>query len=124
MTDMPSGFSLEKFKSKRAREAAKPAKAKREPRKPFKAEWVRFPLSWREALRQAKSAGTTYDLALAILSEEFKQKRVGREIVLSAEVTRMPRHIRRRATKELVKLGLIELYREGGNQAYRVSIII
>src|SRR6516162_1632228 len=87
-------------------------------RKQFKAKWCRFPLAWRKALREAKSAGTTYDLALAILSEAFKREHVGGEIVLSTKITGMPRSTRRKAMKELVKLGLVKLYPEGKGKAY------
>ena len=52
----PSGFSLERFKSKRGAEKVKAAASS--PRKPFKVEWVKFPLAWRAALQQAKSAAT------------------------------------------------------------------
>ena len=100
-------------------ETPKPQKA----RKAFKVEWVKFPTAWREALHRAKSAGTTYDLALAILFEAFKREHAGGEIVLSAGLTEMSRYARRRATKELVKLGLIKLHRQSGSQAYRVSPI-
>jgi hypothetical protein len=92
-------------------------------RKPFKTEWIRFPASWRETLRQANSAGTTYELALTILSEAFKRKHVGGCIVLSAAMTGMPRNTRRKAAKELARLGLIKLDRTVGNQAYRVSLL-
>jgi hypothetical protein len=103
----------------------KPKKPKRKPRKPFHAKWVQFPRSWIEALRRAKSAGTTYELALTILSENFKREYGGgSEVALSRGTTKMSRRVRRRATKELVKLGLIKLHRESGNQAFRVTIII
>jgi hypothetical protein len=92
--------------------------------KAFKAEWVKFPSAWREVLHRAKCAGTVYDLALTILFEAFKRECVDGEIVLSAELTRMPRSTRRKAARELVKLGLIKLRLTGGNQAYRVSKII
>lgn len=98
-------------------EAKPPKKAKR---KSFQVEWIQFPLAWRDALRRAKSAGTTYDLAFTILVEAFKCEWVGGEIVLSAETTKMTRCVRRRAAKELVELGLIW---KGGNSAFRVSII-
>jgi hypothetical protein len=90
--------------------------------KAFKAEWVKFPSAWREALRRAKCVAT-YDLAITILFEAFKRERINGEIVLSAEITKLPRNTRRRATRELVKLDLIKLHRGGGNQAYRVSAI-
>jgi hypothetical protein len=87
-------------------------------RRPFKAQWARFPLRWFEALQRSKSA-STYQLALVILFEGFKREQVGGEIVLSMEVTKMPSTTRIRATKELVRLGLIEVSRHG-RQAARV----
>jgi hypothetical protein len=91
-------------------------------REPFKAEFVKFPTSWCEALRRGK-CGPAYELALVILSEAYKRKHVGGEIVLSAEVTGMTRTSRRTGLRKLVELGLIKLHRTSGNQAYRVSII-
>jgi Fic family protein len=90
-------------------------------RKPFKAQWVKLPRQWVEALRRSKSMGT-YQLALAILFEAFKREHCGGEIVLSSAVTKMPRSTRRRATKELVKLGLIKTHKNG-SQSPRVSHI-
>jgi hypothetical protein len=90
---------------------------------PFKAEWVKFPQAWREALRQANSNGATYDLALTVLFEAYKCERFDGYVTLSAQTTGMPKNTRRRAAKELVKLGLIKLHRTSGNQAYRVSLL-
>ena len=81
----------------------------RKTRKASKADWVRFPVSWREVLHQAGSAGTTYDLAITILFEAFKYEYIDGEIVLSEETAGMPRNTRRRAIKELVELGLIKV---------------
>jgi hypothetical protein len=100
------------------------AGSKKTPRKAFKTEWAKFPQQWADALRQAKSTATTYELAISILFEAFRCKHLGKEIVLSSETTGMPRNTRRKATRKLVKLGLIKLHRQSGNQAYRVSIII
>jgi hypothetical protein len=91
--------------------------------KEFKAGWIKFPASWREALHRANSAGSTYDLALTILIEAFKREHVGGDIVLSATVTRMSESTRKRAVLELEKLGLIRLQRTKG-RAHRVSLII
>ena len=89
--------------------------------KPFKAQWVKFPLRWAEALRRSKSV-STYQLALVILFEAFKRKHTGGEIILSSTVVGMPRCTKMRATKELVEFGLIET-KQNGKQASRVSII-
>lgn len=96
-------------------------KGTRKRRKPFKADWATLPFAWAEALRQSKSLAA-YRLAHVILFETFKREYIGGEIVLSSAVTKMSRSTRRKATKELVKLGLIELHREEG-KAYRVSLI-
>lgn len=90
-------------------------------RKPFKAEWVKLPLHWAEALRRSKSANT-YHLALAILFEAFRRKHVGGEIVLSTVLTRMQRCTKMRAARELARLGLIQID-QNGQKAFRVSII-
>jgi hypothetical protein len=97
-----------------------PKKKKRH--KPFRAEWVKLPLDWAEALRRSKSANT-YHLALAILFEAFRRKHVGGEIVLSTVLTRMQRCTKMRAARELARLGLIQI-EQNGQKAFRVSIII
>lgn len=90
-------------------------------RAPFKAQFVKLPLRWAEALRRSKSV-STYRLALIILFEAFKRKHTGGEVILSSAVVGMPRCTKMRATKELVELGLIET-NQIGRQALRVSII-
>ena len=90
-------------------------------RKPFKAEWVKLPSKWIEALGKSGRINA-YRLALVILLEDFKRKRWGGEVVLSSEVTGMPRNTRMRAAKDLVELGLIET-EQRGRGALRVSNI-
>jgi DNA-binding transcriptional ArsR family regulator len=90
-------------------------------RKPFKAEWVKFPYRWIEVLQRAKRANA-YRLALVILLEAFKRKHTGGEVVLSSEVTGMSRATRMRAAKDLVDLGLIDT-EQRGRGALRVSHI-
>jgi hypothetical protein len=90
-------------------------------REPFKAGWVKIPARWIEVLRQSKSIGT-YQLAHVILLEAFKRENCGGEIVLSSTVTGMPRTTRKKATKELIELGLIKTEQKG-RQAPRVSLI-
>jgi hypothetical protein len=97
------------------------ANPKKRKRKPFEAQWVRFPLRWVEALRKSKKP-SAYQLALVILGEAFKQEQLGGEIILSSTVTRMQRQTRREATKELIKLGLIKT-EQNGREALRVSHI-
>lgn len=100
-----------------ARMANNPTKAK--PKRPaFEPKWIKFPLRWVRALRKSASA-QTHQLAAVILVEELKQRPMGREVVLTLQTTGMSRSSRRRATAELVKLGLIEVQQEG-QQAVRV----
>ncbi len=89
-------------------------------RKAFEAEFVQVPKQWITVLSQAKSGGGTWQLAVAVLAEAFKRKHLGGEIVLSAQVTRMPQTTRRRATQELVSLGLIQLKPGSGRDAPKV----
>ena len=84
----------------------------------FKPQWVKLPARWVKTLRRSKSA-STYQLALTILIEAFKREQVGGEIVLSTKTTGMPSSTRARAVRELVKLGLITVKRDG-RQAVRI----
>ena len=97
-------------------------KQKRKRKRSFETRWVKLPSRWVKALRRSKSA-STYQLALTILFEAFKQEQLGGEIVLSTEMTKMPASTRKRATKELVKLGLIKVSQHG-RQAVRVINIL
>src|SRR5712691_8639406 len=92
-------------------------------RKAFDADWAKFPQRWAKALRRARSAGATYELAISILFKAVECEYTGQEIVLSSEMTGMLKNTRIRAAKELVKLRLIKLYRRSGSQASRVIII-
>ena len=98
---------------------ATPAKKKR---KPFEVSFVKLPNFWIDRLRHARKV-STITLAHVILREAFKRERVGGEIVLSTEVTRLARQVRARAVKELRELELIET-EQNGNQAVRVISII
>jgi hypothetical protein len=91
-------------------------------RKRFQPQWVKLPARWIRVLRQSSSA-STYQLAHTILVEAFTQEYTGREIVLSTEVTGMPRPTRARAIDELVRLKLIRVRKEG-QKAVRVTSII
>ena len=91
---------------------------KKTKRPAFKSRWVKLPVRWVEALGRSTST-STYRLALTILVEAFKREQIGGEVVLSMEVTGMPRNTRARAVAELVKLGLIKIKRNG-RQAVRV----
>jgi hypothetical protein len=87
-------------------------------RKSFQAQWVRFPLSWRDALRQTRSISAVH-LAIDILFADFRRQHTEGEIVLSAAMSGMPNATRVDATRELVRLGLIEV-QQCGRQAPRV----
>lgn len=120
---MSDDFDISKFVTSHGKTIAvgtvpsKPAPKKR--RKSFEAEWVKFPARWAKALQQSKSAAT-YQLALAILFEAFRQKKRGGEIVLSSVVTGMSKETRRRAANELIEFNLIEVERKG-HRALRVT---
>jgi len=89
-------------------------------RKQFKIEFVKFPVHWIEALREARHI-TTYRLALVILAEAFQREFIGGEIVLSSEMTGIPRTSKLKAARELERLGLIRIGRLG-RQSLRVII--
>jgi Fic family protein len=91
-------------------------------RKAFEAQFVRVPKGWVAALSQTKSV-STYQLALVILDKEFERQQTGKEIVLSGQVTRMSQTTRRRATQELVSLGLIQLKPGNGRDAPKVLTV-
>jgi hypothetical protein len=87
-------------------------------RKQFKPEWVKLPTHWSSRLHHTKRI-ETYRLAHTILEEVFKCQIRGGEIVLSTEVTRMSRQCKLNAARDLKRLGLIEIIRDG-NKALRV----
>jgi hypothetical protein len=85
-----------------------PPRAPNRRRKPFETQFVQVPKWWITALSRVKNLGT-WRLAMVILAEDFKRQHLGGEIVLSARMTGIPQTTRRRATRELVGLGLIQL---------------
>jgi hypothetical protein len=88
-------------------------------RKPFKADFVKVPMSWVEALKRQK--WPTYELALTLLAERHKREHIGGDVVISAEtVPGMARTTRWRATKKLVRLNLIEVGKMSDHAAQRV----
>ena len=88
-------------------------------RKPFEPLFVKVPRHWVGGLGQSKSA-STYQLALLILWEAFKQGT--KEVVLSTAATGMPRETKGRAARELAELGLIRL-KGKGTKALRATIL-
>jgi hypothetical protein len=93
----------------------------RQRRKPFEPLFVKLPRHWISALKRSKSV-RTYELALIILWEAFKDKRGTGEVVLSSQVTEMSGSTRRRAARELVELGLIRLKNRGA-KTLRATVI-
>jgi hypothetical protein len=89
----------------------KSKKPRKRKRKPFKVNWFKFPTWWIEVLHHAGTGARL--LAPIILAEAFKREHIGGNIVLSSEVTKMPQTTRRRAARELVKLGLITIAQIG-----------
>lgn len=94
-------------------------KRKQQP-KPFKARWIKVPRWWLEVLQDASASA--HQLALIVLAEAFKRQYIRGEVVLSSEVTKMPHSTRRRAAKELVRLGLIGV-EWNGKRASTISAI-
>jgi hypothetical protein len=75
-------------------------------------DWVQLPKKWAEVLLQ--SSGThTVKLAILILFAEFRRRLKGKDIRLTTKATGMSRSSRLRAANELVRLGLIEIERNG-----------
>ena len=119
---MSEDFDLSKFETryvmshgKRIAVGTLPSKAAPKKKRPkFVAEWVGFPARWAKALQQSKSVAT-YQLAVTILFEAYKNKWVRGEetVTLSSAVTKMPKNTRLRATAELVKLELIKVTQNG-----------
>jgi hypothetical protein len=119
--------SFEKFVSRGGRKIAVDvldtgAPTQKSKRKPFEVKFVKLPTWWIERLYLAKHVHTV-TLVLVILREAFKRQHLGGEIILSSEVTGLPRWARSRAAKELVQLGLIKI-EQVGNQAIRATPIL
>jgi hypothetical protein len=91
-------------------------------RKPFVAQWVKFPHYWSERLERACRLAT-YKLAHRILREAFKRQHVGGEVILSTAVTGLPRETRRQAIQELVALGLIRTAQQGNGAVIVTEIL-
>ena len=104
--------------------AKKKKKKKQHKRKraAFKAQWVKLPRRWVEALCQSKSVNT-YRLAHAILFEAFRQEQGGGEIVLSTITTGLDRATKMRAVQELVRFKLIKIKQDGHGAARVVSLL-
>jgi hypothetical protein len=117
-------FDLKQFKTKDGHaitvEISKPNGAPR--RKPFKAAWVKITDEQYKRLKQAQRIATVL-LFLTILFEDYRRRRLGGDIVLSASVTGLQQKTRRRAIQELTHLGLIQI-EQYGKRAPRVIFIL
>jgi hypothetical protein len=91
------------------------------PKKRFKPRFVMVPMRWMVALKRTRSVNA-YRLALLILAEAFKDRHRTGKVCLSTAVTEMSRETKRRAAKELMKLGLIEVEKTG-KQVLKVTIL-
>jgi|SRR5262245_30622594 len=103
----------------RTLEASKPKK------KSFEIRWVKLPKHWIDSLAKCRSTNT-YRLANLILLAAYKDSRRTGEVILSAKLTgNMSPVTRRRAARELERLGLITLGkgRRGKYQALRARIV-
>lgn len=116
---MSEGYVIRKGERIEVEDVTPPPK-----RKPFQVEFTRVPAYWTKALRGA--AGSTYQLAHAILDADFerKQKHQGGGVVLSQKVTGLSHTSRARATQVLVELGLIEVDTPSGKCAPRVTKLL
>jgi hypothetical protein len=95
--------------------------APRTRRRAFEPRFVKLPRHWVTGLKRSKSVHT-YELALMILWEAFRDKRGTGEVILSTAVTGMSRVTKRRAAEELAELRLIQLRRKG-TRALRAIVI-
>jgi hypothetical protein len=92
-------------------------------RKKFQTSFVVFPIHWVDVLEHANPDGSTYRLAIRLLIEAYEREYRGGKIVLSSEVTRMPRNSKYRAAKKLEALGLIRVERRGPKQSSVVHVL-
>jgi hypothetical protein len=107
------------------RRGAPRSKTKKRKKSEFEVEWVKFPLRWAERLRNAKVGPATYNLAFAILVENFKLNQMAvKEIILSAQVTRLSWGARKKAINNLVRLNLIKVKRGRGKAVRVVDLYI
>jgi DNA-binding FadR family transcriptional regulator len=91
----------------------------------FQVKWVKLPVRWVERLRAASAGPATYQLAHAILVENFKLEQMAvKEIVLSERVTGLSPGGRREAIKNLVRLNLIKIKRGKGKAVRVVDLYI
>jgi hypothetical protein len=81
-------------------------------------------MRWIMALEGANADSSAYKLALRLLAEAFKCSQVGGDVVLSSQVTGMPRSSKSRAAKELQRLGLIRTERQKVKQSSLVHVLV
>jgi hypothetical protein len=92
-------------------------------RKKFQATFVVFPMRWVDVLESANADRGTYRLAIRLLVEAYEREHRGGDIMLSSEVTRMPRNSKYRAARKLEALGLIRVERRGPKQSPAIHVL-
>lgn len=92
-------------------------------RKKFQANFVIFPVRWIDALARANANGNTYELALRLLVEAHARAHLGGDVVLSSEVTGLPRNSKYRAARKLQALGLIRIEPRGVKQSPVIRVL-
>jgi hypothetical protein len=95
----------------------KTASSKRPRGRKFQANFVIFPVRWIDALENANADRSAYRLALRLLLEAHMRAYHGGDVVLSSEVTRLPRNSKHRAVKKLQTVGLIRVEKRGLRQS-------
>ena len=107
---------------KHVAERKRAAKIKRaRKRMAFRAKWARIPAAWRDRLQRTRSAHAL-KLAITVLFEAFRAEQCGTDIVLSSQITGLQGTSRKRAIKELERLGLIRTKRKG-RQAPKIEVL-
>jgi hypothetical protein len=92
-------------------------------RQKFQATFVIFPMRWVDVLESANTDRSTYRLAIRLLVAAYEREHRGGEIVLSSEVTRMPRNSKYRAARKLEALGLIRIEPRGLKQSPVIHVL-
>lgn len=92
------------IEAEQAKEMAAVKRLAKTRRKKFQATFVIFPMHWVDVLERADADRSTYRLAIRLLIEAYEREHRGGEIVLSSEVTRMPRNNKYRAARKLEAL--------------------
>lgn len=111
------------IKAEQAEEAAAFKRTGRLRRQKFQTSFAIFPVHWIDALESGNADRSTYRLALRLLVEAHEREHRGGDVVLSSEVTRLPRNSKYRAARKLQALGLIRIERRGANQSAVIHVL-